>query len=96
MIVSRRLFLRHTATVGAVAATASVPEAQAEPVRTPREQAIWHLRQLEQLTRETGAKKVHAVVLGDYGRGDCRALAIQDSGKLVDREDMFTPKGGAA
>lgn len=68
----------------------------AEREMTPREQAIWHMRELERLMRLDGAEKIHVAVIATYGPGDLRGLAIQDSGKLHDPDNMFARKGGAA
>jgi hypothetical protein len=99
MNLSRRLFLRHTATVGAVAATASVPEAQAEPETTPLEKVKWHMREIESLISKDGGKRTTVLAVADYGddsgyRGS-RGMGLSE-GHFRNADGMFAPKGGEA
>lgn len=100
MSITRRLFIRNTAAVGAVGATVAAPAAvEAAPERTLHEQAIWHIRELERLTLEDGALDCHIFVGGHYseyieGRTrDVRAISLH-RGRLVDKDGMFVMKGG--
>lgn len=97
MTVSRRLFLRHAAAAGAIAATTSAPAAKAEPQMTPREQAIWHLRELERLVREDGGWDAAIMAIAKYtGHEDCRMISVRPSGRLTCDDNMFAPRGGEA
>ncbi|MFC3207397.1 twin-arginine translocation signal domain-containing protein [Aquamicrobium soli] len=94
MSITRRIFLRHTASAGVVAAVAA-PVAAAEAEITPRKKALWHLRELERLAKVDGASNVVVQVIGSYtGNEDCRCLGIHYSGRLMDNKGMFAPKGG--
>ncbi len=93
--INRRRFLLNTAVIGA-GVTVAASTAAAARIMTPQDRAIWHLRQLEQLVRETGTKTLHIAIVGAYGNGEVRGLAIQESGKLVGCDDFFASKGGAA
>lgn len=102
MNITRRLFIRNTAAVGAVGATVAVPAtAEAAPERTPHEQAIWHIRELERLVAEDGGITTYIAVMGHYGEyaggrdTECRAILSHD-GRLDDVDGMFVMKGGAA
>lgn len=95
MSVTRRIFLG-----GSVAGFAGIPLASnIAPigVRSLREQAIWHMRELERLTLESGAGEVNIVVLGDgVSYPEIRMLKIRSGGSLVDSDGMFALEGGAA
>ena len=94
--INRRRFLLNTATAGASLAVAA-PAVAAEPEMTPREQAIWHLRELERLAREDGGSTVVVQLLSTYTcNEDVRMIGIHPSGRLTWDDNMFVPKGGAA
>jgi len=81
MSLTRRLFLRNTAAASAICVVpvtaASVASPAPEPVRSPKEQAIWHLRELERLVKADGASRYVVTVVGN-GYGDHRrAQTIQ-------------------
>lgn len=102
MSITRRLFIRNTAAVGAVGAAVATPAAvDAAPERTPHEQALWHIRELERLVFEDGALDCHIFVGGHYseyieGRTrDVRAISLHRGG-LVDKDGLFAAKGGEA
>ncbi|MHA6686364.1 twin-arginine translocation signal domain-containing protein [Mesorhizobium sp. A556] len=66
------------------------------PKPSRRERVIWHLRELKKLAFADGASSAHVAIIATYGQGDVRAMAIQTgSQKLIDRDGMFAPKGGA-
>lgn len=100
MSITRRLFIRNTAAVGAVGATVATPAAvDAAPERTPHEQALWHIRELNRLIREDGGIATYIAVMGHYGKyvggraTECRAIMSHD-GRLNDVDGMFVMKGG--
>jgi hypothetical protein len=101
--VTRRRFLRDVAIAGAIA-TAAAEAAAAEPEMTPREQAIWHMRELERLVIEDGARSAMVTVVGRHWTPDlhCKTLMIGMDGTFTDfdqeegRPAMFAAKGGAA
>lgn len=59
----------------------------------PREQALWHLRELRRLALENGASDADVALTGFYG-GDCLLLGINHGGGTLDFDGMLTPKGG--
>lgn len=60
---------------------------------TPREQAIWHLRELEQLLRDDGGKEITVTAIGTYSSNeDCRLIGIHYSGRLTCDDNMFVGK----
>jgi hypothetical protein len=64
---------------------------------TPREQAIWHMRELERLIRADGGSRVVVQASGIYTSiEDCRFIGIHLSGRLTCDDNLFVPKGGAA
>lgn len=99
MSITRRLFLRNSATAGAVAATVAIPvavEAAAEPEMTIRERAIWHMRELERLAMEDGASGAMVVLTGrpaSYGKcgtyNGFKTLMIDHRGVINDYGGMF-------
>ncbi|MHA6645055.1 twin-arginine translocation signal domain-containing protein [Mesorhizobium sp. A623] len=94
--INRRRFLLHTATTGAALAVA-VPATAAEPELSPREQAIWHMRELGRLVREGGGQDVVVQAIGKYTcNEDCRLIGIHFSGRLTCDDNMFAPKGDAS
>ncbi len=95
--LTRRLFLRHTAAAGAVGVTVAAP-ALAEPAHTksPREQALWHIQELERLVLEDGGEGIFIVVSGNYGPNAHGMMGINVFGKPIDEGGMFLPKGGEA
>lgn len=94
--ITRHLFLRDTAAVGAAVAIAA-PAAAAEPEMTPREKVIWHMRELERLAKEDGAREATVWVVGRFYEPNfhCKTLAIDKSGDLLDfgTAGFFMPKG---
>lgn len=97
MSITRRVFLRHTAAASAVGATIAAPTAvEASPEPTPREQAIWHMREIERLMKEHGADDVHLTAIGTYGSHDnVRLIGIHHKGWLLDRDGVFDGGQGA-
>ncbi len=68
----------------------------AVPEKTPREQAIWHLRELERLAQEDGGWDATVIVIAKYSSNqDCRMISIRPDGQLRCDDNMFAPKGGA-
>ncbi|MGP2493527.1 twin-arginine translocation signal domain-containing protein [Mesorhizobium sp. PUT5] len=94
MSITRRIFLRHTAAAGAAVAV-TAPAVAAEPEMSPRDQAIWHLRELERLLREDGGTAVTVMAVATYGN-DAKLIGIQHTRRLIDRDGMFASdtKGG--
>lgn len=85
-----------SAVAGATAAAAASYE-PAEPVTTPREQAIWHLRELERLVQEDGGWNTTVIVVASYtSHQDCRLISIRPNGELRCDDNMLASKGGAA
>ncbi len=101
--ITRRIFLRDTVTAGAAIAVVA-PATAAEPEMTPREQAIWHMRELERLAIEDGARSAMVTFVGRYWEPDfsCKTFMIDKDGTFIDFDQkeglpaMFAPKGGAA
>lgn len=94
--INRRRFLRDVAIAGAVA-TVATEAAASQPEMTPREQAIWHMRELERLAVEDGGNSTVVQVIASYGgQQDRKLLGIHYSGRLVDFGGMFAAEGGAA
>lgn len=66
----------------------------AEPQRSPHEQAIWHIRELERLIAEDGGIATYVAVMGHYRKSkrghaiQCRAIMSHD-GRLNDVDGMF-------
>lgn len=90
--ISRRRFLLNTTIAGAAVAIA-VPVATAEPAMTPRERAIWHMRELERLVKEDGGNSIVVQALAAYGnRENYKLLGIIYTGRLVDYDGMFAGK----
>ena len=90
MKLTRRLFLCNTAAGAVVATTAAAAGA---PIRSPREQAIWHLRELERLVKADGATQFVVTVCGNNYQGSkCRRpriLQIDEGGDLYDNGKLF-------
>lgn len=83
MNLSRRLFISGTA---ASALGGSVDPAKAAPLLSPREQALWHMRELERLTLESGAGEACIVVMGSKGAfSKCKALSLTLCGQIIDQ-----------
>ena len=98
--ISRRRFLLTTTMAGAAVAVA-VPMAAAEPTMTLREEVIWHIRELERLTKSTGAGEVTLMVVGHAYGGEpgyehCKSMLLQADGTLIGFDDIFAQEGGAA
>lgn len=92
-MISRRLFLRNTAAAGAVGAVAT-PAAAAEVSLSPRDQVVWHMRELERLIKEAGANSAAIIVVGrgqfSGGRpNEHRCLLINHSGEINEEDSMF-------
>lgn len=93
-MISRRLFLRNTAAAGAVGTTITAPAGAAEVRLSRRDQAIWHMRELERLAKEAGATSA-SVILAGRGRFNGAGtkkhplLLINHSGELDDNDRMF-------
>lgn len=101
MSITRRLFIRNAAAVGAVGATVTAATAEAAPERTPYEQAIWHIRELERLIAEDGGSHPIILVQGKYGPSDYGALCLNYHGVMKMEGDIFRRnpaqmRGGAA
>jgi hypothetical protein len=101
--INRRSLLGSIAAVSAASAVAGATAAvaasyePAEPAKTPREQAIWHLRELERLVQEDGGWDTTVIVIGKYtSHQDCRMISIRYNGKLQCDDNMLAAKGGAA
>jgi hypothetical protein len=98
--ITRRLFLRNTAAVAGVAtiATVAVADEAPLPTRTAKEEAIWHLRELERLLKEDGAKRYVVMVVGNnYSDGHgAKCIQITEDAFRDDDSGMFAPKGGDA
>lgn len=92
-MISRRLFLRSTAAAGAVGAVAT-PAVAAELRLSPRDQALWHMRELERLAKEAGASSAAIIVAGrgQFNGGnpnEHRLMMIDHSGKIDEKDSMF-------
>jgi hypothetical protein len=87
-----------SAVTGATAALAATTASAV--AMTPRERAIWHMRELERLAKEDGAREAMVVVVGRFYRPDfhVKTLMIEKSAKLEDfgDRDFFASEGGAA
>ncbi|MBN9066719.1 MAG: hypothetical protein J0H60_09700 [Rhizobiales bacterium] len=101
--INRRSFLRTSIAASTVVAVAA-PVAAAEPVMTTRELAIWHMRELERLAIEDGARSAMVTLVGRFYDPDfdCRTFMIDIRGEFIDfdaiegRPALFAPKGGEA
>lgn len=93
MNLTRRHFFRNTAAASAFGATVAVPSMSAEPARSMREQVIWHMRELERLTKEAGARSAAVFVAGhgvsDGKPGRHRTILIDHRGSFDDRDLIF-------
>lgn len=90
--ISRRRFLLNTTMAGAAVAVAA-PVVAAEPEKTPRERAIWHLRELERLVREDGGWDIAVMAIAKYAsHQDCRMISVRPTGHLTCDDDMFAGK----
>lgn len=92
-MISRRLFLRNTAAAGAVGAVATQAVA-AEVSLSPRDQALWHMRELELLAKEAGSVSVAVILVGrgqfSGGRpNEHKSLMIGHTGELNDEDRLF-------
>ncbi len=98
--INRRRFLLNTASVASAVAIVTPVNAD-EPEMTPREQAIWHMRELERLATEDGAAQVAVIISArkDFlDHSDQQLLMIDCRGNIDDRHAtrLFEAKGGAA
>lgn len=89
MSITRRLFIRNAAAVGAVGATVTAATAEEAPERTQYEQAIWHIRELERLIAEDGGINPIILVQGTYGPKDFRCLCLNSYGQMKLDGDLF-------
>ncbi len=101
MSITRRLFILNAAAVGAAGATITAATAEAAPERTPYEQAVWHIRELERLIAEDGGINPIILVQGTYGPRDFRALCLNSYGEMrfdgdIFRRDTAQARGDAA
>lgn len=80
--MDRRTFLRGAPVLGLAVAVPVV----AELAKSPRELAVWHMRELERLAKADGAEEVMVVVTGRFFVPDfhCKTLMTDRSGKLND------------
>ena len=93
MSLTRRLFLGSTVALGAGSARAATVT-QPAPL-SPRETALWHMRELERSVREDGASSVMISIAGfRYAGAGTRTVIYQSNQELWDEQGMFT-KGGA-
>ncbi len=98
--INRRRFLLNTAVIGA-SATVAASTVPADPEMTPREQAIWHMRELERLAAEDGAAQVAVIISArkDFSdHSDQQLLMIDCRGNIDDRyaTRLFAAEGGEA
>lgn len=92
MSITRRLFIRNTAAVGAVGATMAAPAA-ASPIKSLREQALWHMRELERLAIEDGAQSAMIAVTGfRYAGASSRTMIMQTDTELWDEQGMLSER----
>jgi hypothetical protein len=77
----------------------------AEREMTPRERAIWHMRELERLAIDDGARSAMVMLTGRFWDGPdfhCKTFMIDKSGEFIDfetkegRPSMFGSKDGEA
>lgn len=92
-MISRRLFLRNTAASSAVGAVATQAVA-ADVSLSPRDQALWHMRELERLAKEAGASSAAIIVAGrgQFNGGnpnEHRLMMINHSGEIDEKDSMF-------
>ena len=91
MSITRRLFLSQSAAAAAVGDVVAAPAA-AEPELMPREWALWHMRELEQLAKADGAGEVCIILSGRPSEGgytEMKMLILKHDGSLIDEEGMF-------
>ena len=103
MSITRRLFLRNTASASAAIAAVAIPTVAAEPQMSARDRAIWHMRELERLAIEDGAGSAMVMVVGRPWGGasayeHCKTLMLDKHGNVDDFGDcdFLAQKGGAA
>lgn len=97
-MISRRSFLQHTAAISTVGVGVTAV-AVAKPAMSPREQAIWHIRELERLALEDGAREVMVTLVGRFHspKFKCKTLMLTHSGELDDfGSSDFLRAGGIA
>lgn len=96
--LTRRLFLRNTAAIGAAGVAATVPANAIPAVATwvseepmsLRDQAIWHMRELERLAIEDGAQSALIAFTGQrYPDASSKTLIMQSNMDLWDEQGMF-------
>ncbi|SFJ57274.1 hypothetical protein [Aerobium aerolatum] len=63
MTITRRLFLRNTAAVGAVGTTLAAPAIAAKPEMTPHELASYHARQLAEAMNQIDPAMTYRVTI---------------------------------
>ncbi|MDH6235160.1 hypothetical protein M2281_005782 [Mesorhizobium soli] len=66
MSITRRLFLRHTAAVGATVAIPLPVAAEPQPTMTPDEQVRWHLNEAHRLMEQITGHHYDAAIEEDF------------------------------
>lgn len=93
MSITRRIFLRSTAAAGAIGAAGVEASQASTSVMSPREQALWHLRELEKLTIASGAASAFVMVGGRFCDDDAKErfphFIVDHRGNLHEDEDLF-------
>lgn len=89
--MDRRSFL-----AGAACVAAPVSAIAAEPTKTPYEQALWHISELERLIAADGGRRPIILVQSAYGQGDYGSLALNAYGETMDEGNIFRRSAQAA
>jgi len=106
MTINRRILLGAMAALPASAGSATPLaslEAQdlspAARAPSPRDQAVWHLRELERLMLATGAGAVSVMAVGIHYPGRTRSgklIGINHDGSLMDFDGVLDGRGPAS
>ena len=92
----RQLWQAHVYPQSHAAYPVMFEDVRSRRVKAPREQAIWHMRELERLALEDGGSDIVVQVIASY---DCpqgyKLLGVHFTGRLMDHDGMFAAKGGA-
>lgn len=81
---------RRTFLAGAAVAAVPVAPTLAAPAMSLRDQAIWHMEQLERLTIESGAKRAVVYLTGlSYSDTSSRSFILSSGEELWDEQGMF-------